>query len=116
MDKVTIAEIGVEGGGVTIYGIQSQGVWTFWTEGTSMDLDENDDEIWRSWSSEPVSSLDLVLPKDWPLFHPIEVHPDFVDWFRSNYDNVRGSLPEDQRRSQEKHRHGHWMQILAMPR
>jgi hypothetical protein len=98
MDKVTIAEIGVEGGGVTIYGIQSQGVWTFWTEGTS------------------VSSLDLVLPKDWPLFHPIEVHPDFVDWFRSNYDNVRGSLPEDQRRSQEKHRHGHWMQILAMPR
>ena len=48
MDKVLIADIGVEGGGTMIYGRQLQGVWSFWTEGTSMDLDENDDEVLRS--------------------------------------------------------------------
>jgi hypothetical protein len=66
MDKVLIAEIGVEGAGIWIYGRQSEGVWTFWNEGTSMDLDESDDEIWRSWSSEPVNSLDLLLRRNGP--------------------------------------------------
>ena len=61
MDKVLIADIGVEGGGVTIFGKMSESVWSFWTEGTSMDLDENDDEVWRSWSSEPVSGCSLPL-------------------------------------------------------
>jgi hypothetical protein len=45
MDKVLIAEMGVEGDGITIYGSQSDGVWSLWTESTSMDLDENDDEV-----------------------------------------------------------------------
>ncbi len=110
MDKVLVAE----GGGTTIYGGQSEGVWTFWTEGTSMDLDEDDDEVWHSWSSEPVSSPDLVLPKDWPMFFPSKIHPDFVRWFRSNYDNVRASLPEDHRRYQDKHRHGQWLNVLDL--
>jgi hypothetical protein len=116
MNKILIVEIGMEGGGVTVYGSQSEGVWSFWTEGTSIDFDENDHEVWRSWSSEPVSSLDLVLPKDWPIFYPVKIHPEMVDWFRANYDKVRGSMPEEQRRYQEKHRHGHWMTILGMPR
>ena len=47
MDKVAIVEMGVEGGGITIYGSQSDGVWSFWTEGSSMDLDDNDEEVWR---------------------------------------------------------------------
>jgi len=115
MDKVLIAQMGIEGGGVTIFGSQSEGVWTFWTEGTSMDLDENDDEVWRSWWSEPVSSLDLVVPHDWPIFYPSKFHPDFVEWFRANYDKVRASLLEDQRRYQDKHRHGQWLEALGMP-
>ena len=61
VDKVLMAEMGVEGGGITIYGSQLEGVWSFWTEGNSMELDDNDHEVWRSWSSEPVSSLDLVV-------------------------------------------------------
>ena len=116
MDKVLIADIGVEGGGEKIFGKKSKSVWSFWTEGTSMDMDENDDEVWRSWSSEPVSSLDLVVPKDWLMFHPSKIHPDFVEWFRTNYDPARASLPEEQRRYQEKHRHGRWSEVLGMPR
>ena len=45
MDKVVVADIGMEGGGITIYGIRSDGAWSFWTEGTSIDLDENDHEV-----------------------------------------------------------------------
>jgi len=30
----------VEGGGITIYGSQSEGVWSFWTEGTPMETIE----------------------------------------------------------------------------
>jgi hypothetical protein len=82
MDKVLIAEMGVEGGGTTIYGSQSEGVLSFWTQGSSMDLDENDNAVWRSWTSEPVTSLDLVVPNDWPVFYPSKLHFDFVEWFR----------------------------------
>ena len=57
MDKVVIAGMGVEGGGVTVYGRRAGGVWSFWQEGSSMDLDENDDEVWREWSSDPVPDL-----------------------------------------------------------
>jgi 16S rRNA (cytosine1402-N4)-methyltransferase len=104
VDKVLIADIGVEGGGTTIYGRHSEGVWSFWTEGTSMDLDENDDEVWRSWSSEPVSSLDLVLPDEWHRFYPVKIHPDFLEWFREAYEKARSTLPEDQRRYHDEHR------------
>ncbi len=116
MDKVVVADIGMEGGGITIFGIRSDGAWSFWTEGTSIDLDENDREVWRSWSSERVSSLDLVLPKDWPVFYPIKIHPDVEGWFRTNYEAARASLPEEERRYQENRRHGHWLHILGMPR
>ena len=116
MDKVEIARMGVEGGGITIYGRNSEGVWTFWSEGTSMDLDENDDEIWRSWSPEPVSSLDLVVPKDWLMFHPSMIHPDFVGWFREAYERERSILPEGQRGYQDEHRHARWHEVLGLPK
>ena len=45
-DKVLVAEIAVEGGGQSVFGKRCEGGWSFWTEGTSMDLDENDDEVW----------------------------------------------------------------------
>jgi hypothetical protein len=116
VDKVLIAKIGAEGSRTSICGSHSEGVWSFWTEGTSMDLDENDDEVWRSWLSEPVRSLDNVVPKDWPMFYPSEIHPEFVEWFRANYEQARSTLPEDQRRYQNNHRHERWLRVLGMPR
>jgi hypothetical protein len=84
MDKVLIADMGVEGGGARIYGRQRDGIWSFWLEGTSIDLDENDDEIWRSWESQPVQDLSLALPNERPLFYPSRLNPEFLDWFRKN--------------------------------
>jgi len=114
MDKLRIADIGVEGGGVTIFGRKSESIWLFWTEGTSMDLDENDDDVWRLWSAEPVSSLDLVLPGDWPLFQPLQIQPDFLDWLRAAYRKARGTLRKDVRRYQGGHRHERWLEVLGM--
>ena len=54
-----------------------------------------------------------MLPKDWPIFYPLKIHPDMVGWFRTNYDAARASLPEEERRYQEKRRHGHWLPILG---
>ena len=116
MDTILIADIGVEGGGITIYGSKSEGVWSFWTEDSSIELDENDDEVWRSWSSQPVSSLDVVLSRGWPMFYPSKIHSDFVEWFLANYEEARSTLPEDQRRYQDKHRHERWSEALSLPR
>ncbi len=115
MDKVLIADIGIEGGGVTIFGRKPEGAWLFWTEGTSIDLDENVDEVWRSWSAAPVNDLDLVLPGDWPLFHPVQIHSDFLEWFRAAYEKARQTLPDHARRYHDEHRHRRWREPLGMP-
>jgi len=44
MDQITVANLGVEGGRLAIYGNQAGGPWSFWTKGNPMALDENDDE------------------------------------------------------------------------
>jgi hypothetical protein len=45
MEKVLIVSIGDEGGGADICGRQVDDVWSFSSEGSSVDLDENDDEV-----------------------------------------------------------------------
>jgi hypothetical protein len=112
-DKILVASLGVEGGGLTVYGKRAVRGWTFWATGSSMELGENDDEMWTSWSSEPVLSLDLVLPEDWPRFHPLTIHPAFLPWFRGAYEKARASLSPDMSRSQEKHRHRDWLRIIG---
>jgi hypothetical protein len=116
MDKILVADIGVEGGGTSIYGSKSEGVWSFWTDGSSMDLDEYDDEVWRSWSSKTVSSLDVIVLNDWPIFYPSKIYVDFVEWFRQAYEKARSRLPEDQRRHQGQHRHQRWVKVFGLPR
>ena len=95
VDKLLVAEIGVEGGGLSIYGREDEGSWSFWSEGSSMDLDENDDEVWRSWSTDPVADLALVVPREWPLFYPMTIRPDFTGWFRDHYEEARSLLPPE---------------------
>jgi hypothetical protein len=114
MDKVLIASSGVEGGGARTYGTRSAGIWTSWTKGTMIDLDDNDEDVWRSWSSGPAGSLDVVVPKEWPLFYPFGIHPEFVGWFRAAYEKARSRLPEEMRRYQSKDRHGRWVEVLGL--
>ncbi len=78
MEKILVTSMGVEGGGVKVYGRHIDGVWSFWQEGSSMYLEENDDEAWRSWTSDPVPELSLALPEQWYTMYPTHVHPDFV--------------------------------------
>ena len=47
-----------------------------------MYLDENDDEVWRSWSTEPVRRVQEAMREitgdgTWVFFHPIAIHPEY---------------------------------------
>jgi hypothetical protein len=81
LEKRLEAEMGIEGGGATIYGRQQDGIWSFWQEASSIALDENDDEYCRSWEWRAVQDLSLALPDKWPKFFPIKIAPEFLDWF-----------------------------------
>ena len=112
MEKVLVAELGVEGGGCSIYGRQADGSWSFWQEGSSVDF--ADEEFSRSWTSEPVPDLGLALPDEWPLFYAVKIHPDFSDWFRDHYQDSRESLRPELREMQAEHQHDQWARVLAL--
>jgi len=96
---------------VTIYGRQVDGVWSFWQEGSSMDLDENDDEVWRGWSTDPVPELLVALPGQWWMMCPTEVHPEFVARLRGEYERCRAAEAS----RDTPFWHGRWMELLAEP-
>jgi hypothetical protein len=109
LDKVVVASMAVEGGGETLYGRQVDGVWSFWREWSSMDIDDDGNESWPSWSSEPVPDLLAALPEDEygrKLFlrRLVEVHPLFSDQLRAAYEQYVGS---------SKWRKGWWEELLA---
>ncbi len=112
MDQITVADLGLEGGGLTIYGSQEESSWVFWTKGSSIAMDENDDEEWRYWTTEPVADLNSVLPAEWPLFFPMEIHPEFRGWFRDHYEKACSMLRADLRQSQIAHLDNPWNEII----
>jgi len=59
-------------------GHRRKGIWSFWLEGTPMDMDENDVDFWRSWESQSVQDLSLALPDEWLMFFPINIAPELV--------------------------------------
>jgi hypothetical protein len=77
MEPINIAQFGAEGGGCTVYGSQHDDVWSFWYAGSSMHLDEHDEDVWLPWSSEPVPNLLDALPQSWWRMLLLFVHPDF---------------------------------------
>ena len=77
MEPTIIATFGAEGGSCTVYGQQVDGAWSFWQAGSSMDFDENDDDSWEPWASEPVPNLLDALPEWWWCMLVLFVHPDF---------------------------------------
>lgn len=98
MDRVVILDVGVEGGGTTIYGRCEAGGWVFWQEGSAMSLDDNDDEEWHNWSGEPVSELRAALPDEWYRMYPIEIHPEFKALIRTEFvRRTSGLVGEDGR-------------------
>lgn len=82
-DKEKVLKLGVEGGGATVFRTSiASGSWAFQVEGNSMDMDENDDEVWRSWESPAYTSIKEAIQSiskdgEWVLFYPISVHPEY---------------------------------------
>ncbi len=111
MDKVVIVKLRFEGGGVTICGRQTDGVWSLWKEAGAMYFDENDEENWRFWSSDPVSELSELLPKEWWMLSPIEIHPEFVAPLRREYERCLAAGGGNAR----GFRHDRWSRLLSIP-
>ena len=108
MNKTLILKIGGEGGGADVYGALDNGTWTFWLEGTHMDWDENDEEIWRSYTTEPVPDFLAALPDNWWMWCPTDPpHVDFVDRLREEYDRCSKTMGEDFQYSHER-----WPEML----
>jgi len=113
MDKVLVAELGVEDGGCSIYGRQADGSWSFWQEGSSTDF--ADEEFSRSWETEPVLDLGLAVPKEWTLYHVLKIDPEFVGWFRDHYEESKGHLDPSLREMQAEYIHPRWAEFLGLP-
>jgi hypothetical protein len=115
-EKELVLELGVEGGSATVYRTALvYGGWQFHVEGSSIYLDENDFEDWRSWRSEPFLSIEEALEsfaKDgsWVLFYPVTVHPDFRPSACKLAQEVASKLPEELR-EMWKRRWKDWQQI-----
>ena len=113
MDRVIVADLGVEGGGATIFGHIIGDRWVFRQGGSSIALDADDNEGWRTWESDSAADLSAVVPTNWPLMYPIKVHPEFVDWFRDHYEAARASLRDDLRAYQPRSSHGDWRKVFG---
>src|SRR4051812_42111549 len=102
-EKELVLELGVEGGGATVFRTPlGSGGWEFHVEGTSMYLDENDDEGWRSWRSQPVPTIEEALRSvaedgSWIFFYPVTVHPDYRTAVWELAQAAAGKLPEERR-------------------
>lgn len=103
-----VFKLGFEGGGleVTRYRTASGKVY-FRTSGTSMTLDDNDDEEWIDWEDEPVASFEgslaeLRLGTDILCITPLFVHPDFRRPVREYIEDLLAKVtPDDRRRMGE---------------
>jgi hypothetical protein len=108
---IFIAEIGGEGGGARVYARQLGGTLVFWHESSQLDINEDDDEVWLQFRSEPVSDLADALPLWWANAYPLEINPLFTSWFRERYEQHCkdvSAFPEDAYRSPRDR----WLEIL----
>jgi hypothetical protein len=99
-EKELVLELGVEGGGATVFRTPlNSGGWQFHVEGSSMYLDENDDEDCRSWRSEPFVSIEDALRSvaedgTWAVFYPVTVHADYRTAVWELVRDTASKLPE----------------------
>lgn len=101
--KESVLKIGVEGGGLDLFRFKtSDGKWYFCTEGSSISLDDNDDEEWISWKTEPVESLAEGIGSfklGYQIFHfqPILIHPEIRAELKRYLENLYESLSTEEK-------------------
>lgn len=98
-----VFELGFEGGGLEVTRYRTaNGKIYFRTSGTSMTLDDNDDEEWIDWEDEPVASFEgslaeLRLGTDILCITPLFVHPDFRRPVREYIEGLLAKVTPDDR-------------------
>lgn len=113
MNTIVVARLAAEGEGMEILGREDGGQWSFWRSVSSVfDAGEHDDGR-RSKESRPVTELTQVLPANWPLLSPVDLHPAVLDWFRTHYEAAVAALSPGDRVIQAQYRERHWWRTLA---
>lgn len=80
--KQVIVQVGVEGGALTLYGIDSPDGWKYQlssSEAGLLEEDEMSDQPERPWVATWRSALKQLDAYPWVQLHPLEVHPVFSE-------------------------------------
>ena len=103
MDKERVLAVGTEGGGASVFRTPlGTGVWQFHIEGTSIGMDDNDNEEWRSWQSKPFQTIEEAVRSisangDWLFFYPTSIHPDYRTAVWNLVQETLPILPDERR-------------------
>jgi hypothetical protein len=102
-----------EGGAIEVFGHkESGGSWTFVARGTSLDLDDDCNEVVHVSGVPRATDLSDVVPSQWIIFYPRLVHPELRGWFRERYDAAVAALPPHRRASHDNYRHHKWQALF----
>lgn len=100
--KEVVVELAAEGGGETIFRRQTENGWVYWSDGNSMDIDEDDVDYVRSWHSPETGNFSDLLPSIWPYLSALQIHPEWRDWFREAYYSFLKGLDEKELKEYER--------------
>ena len=98
-----VFELGFEGGGIEVTRFTTaDGKIYFRNSGTSMRLDDNDDEEWVDWQGEPTTSFegalrDMKLGKDMLCIVPIQLHQEYRDQVRRYVEEILADVTKEDR-------------------
>lgn len=92
-----VLELACEGGGETIFRRRTERGWVYWSAGSTMDFDANDDDYWRTWREEETANLGDLLSSSLVFLSLLKIHPEYRDWMREVYRSLRLMLEEDAR-------------------
>lgn len=113
-DKEMVLQLGVEGGEATVFRtLLGSGEWVFHVGGNSMDMDENDDEVWRSWESQPYLRIEDAVRSisndgGRVFFYPISIHPEYRTAVWGMVQETARNLPDEQKHLWDERRRTRW--------
>lgn len=91
--KEKIFQYGVEGGGETLYKDEENGSIIFHTQGSSLSLDDNDEEQIKKWKRTYKNFEDFwntyIKNEKWFWFYPVFIHPDVRDVVKKELEKLK---------------------------
>ena len=96
-----VVELATEGGGETIFRCRSRNGWVYWSDGSTIDMDEDDVDFVRDWHCSETEDFFVLLPSFWPHLSPLQIHPEWRDWFWKSYGAFLMGLDEGARKKYE---------------